>query len=95
MKKTVFEWDDSKDELNKNKHCVSFHEAQYAFFDPCCVIAEDMKHSQGEKRYYCIGKIAGGIITVRFTYRSNAIRIIGAGYWRKGKETYEKNKIHK
>jgi predicted RNA binding protein YcfA (HicA-like mRNA interferase family) len=32
-----------------------------------------------------------GILTVRFTYRKNKIRIIGAGYWRKGKEIYEKS----
>ncbi len=46
------------------------------------------------KRFYCFGKIAGNIVTVRFTYRNNKIRIIGAGYWRKGKQIYEKeNKI--
>jgi uncharacterized DUF497 family protein len=36
-----------------------------------------------------------GIMTVRFTYREGAIRIIGAGYWRKGKRIYEReNQIH-
>jgi uncharacterized protein len=29
-------------------------------------------------------------MTVRFTYRDDVIRIIGAGYWRKGKSIYEK-----
>jgi len=34
-------------------------------------------------------------MTVRFTYRHDMIRIIGAGYWRKGKAIYEQeNKIH-
>lgn len=32
-------------------------------------------------------------MTVRFTYRERRIRIFGAGYWRKGKRIYEKNKI--
>jgi hypothetical protein len=33
---------------------------------------------------------------VRFTYRSDVIRIIGAGYWRKGKRIYEQeNQIHR
>jgi len=42
-----------------------------------------------------LGKVSGGIVTVRFTYRLNKIRIFGAGYWRKGKKIYEKeNKIH-
>ncbi|MDD5422490.1 MAG: BrnT family toxin, partial [Candidatus Omnitrophica bacterium] len=30
------------------------------------------------------------IVTVRFTRRGNKIRIIGAGYWRKGRKYYEK-----
>jgi hypothetical protein len=29
-------------------------------------------------------------MTVRFTYGKSKIRIIGAGYWRKGKKIYEK-----
>ncbi len=28
----------------------------------------------------------GYVMTVRFTYRNELIRIIGAGYWRKGKK---------
>jgi len=39
-----------------------------------------------EKRYYCFGKVDGAIITVRFTYKGQTIRIFGAGYWRKGGE---------
>jgi uncharacterized DUF497 family protein len=70
---------------------VPFDLAQYAFGDPDRVIAEDISHSQAEKRYYCIGRVGDGILTVRFTYRKNRIRIIGAGYWRKGKEIYEKS----
>jgi hypothetical protein len=27
--------------------------------------------------------------TVRFTWRGDRIRIIGAGYWRKGRQAYE------
>jgi len=33
-------------------------------------------------------------MTVRFTYRDKLIRIIGAGYWRKRKKTYEQKTIH-
>jgi len=85
-----FEWDDKKDAKNQEKHGVSFCEAQYAFSDKNRVIAEDTKHSTAsEKRYYCFGKIDGNILTVRFTYRKNIFRIIGAGYWRKGKKIYE------
>lgn len=84
-----FEWDESKDCENRKKHGVSFQAAQYAFADPERVIAEDLSHSKKEKRFFCFGIVNGGILTVRFTVRGSAIRIFGAGYWRKGKKVYE------
>ena len=94
-KKPDFEWDDKKDKENQLKHGVSFALAQIAFLDENRIILEDLDHSDEETRYYCLGKVAGGIMTVRFTYRNKRIRIIGAGYWRKGKKIYEKeNEIH-
>jgi len=96
MSTAHFEWDSKKDHENLQKHGVSFASAQYAFADPHRIIAEDVNHSDNEMRYYCFGKVGEGILTVRFTYRNNLIRIIGAGYWRKGKATYEyENKIHR
>lgn len=90
-----FEWDEAKNLENQNKHGISFEFAQFAFADTNRIILEDLAHSETEKRYYCIGKIEDGIVTVRFTYREHIIRIIGAGYWRKGKKIYEEeNKIH-
>jgi uncharacterized DUF497 family protein len=86
-----FEWDDAKNRQNIEKHGVSFYEAQEAFFDEQRLILEDVSHSSTEKRYFCIGKTTNdGIATVRFTKRSGHIRIIGAGYWRKGKKLYDK-----
>ena len=93
---THFEWNPEKDDENQRKHSVSFSLAQYAFADPHRVIAKDIAHSQTEERFYCFGKVDGGILTVRFTYRASVIRIIGAGYWRKGKSIYEReNQIHR
>ena len=90
----TFEWDLRKDRLNQRKHGISFDEAQFAFSDPKRVIARDLEHSQSEERYYCFGRIEQAIVTVRFTYRNNKIRIFGAGYWRKGRQIYEEqNKI--
>jgi len=94
--KTRFEWDPDKDVANQKKHGVSFASAQYAFADPKRVIAKDLTHSQTEERFYCFGEVEGGVLTVRFTYREPVIRIIGAGYWRKGKAIYEhENSIHR
>ena len=95
MDKPSFEWDSDKDQINQQKHGVSFHEAQHAFMDKDRIIAEDLAHSEKEKRYYCFGKTDNGILTVRFTFRHRRVRIIGAGYWRKGKQIYEQeNRLH-
>lgn len=92
---TRFEWDDEKDKENQIKHNVPFALAQRAFLDPHRIIAEDVSHSSDENRFYCIGRVSEGIMTVRFTYRGNIIRIYGAGYWRKGRKLYEEqNKIY-
>lgn len=78
-----------------SKHGVAFYAAQDAFLDRRRVIAEDLAHSDAENRYYCIGKVDKGILTVRFTWRVGNIRIIGAGYRRKSRRIYEEtNKLH-
>jgi uncharacterized DUF497 family protein len=95
MAQARFDWGPEKDRENQSKHGVSFVEAQFAFADPRRVIAEDLSHSSTEKRYCCFGEVAGGVLTVRFTYREDVIRIFGAGYWRKGKRVYDsENQIH-
>ena len=91
-----FEWDPKKSESNFVKHGIEFYEASRAFLDVKRVIATDQAHSHLEERYFCIGKTELGIMTVRFTYREKKIRLIGAGFWRKGKKLYEKeNNIKK
>ena len=96
MAKAQFEWDPAKDQENQEKHGVAFAVAQFAFADAGRVIAQDLSHSSSEKRYYCFGEVGGGILTVRFTYREGLIRIIGAGYWRRGRRIYDReNPIHR
>ena len=86
---TRFDWDPAKDLPNQQKHGVAFVEAQFAFADPHRVIAEDLSHSGEERRYFCFGRVAAGVLTVRFTHRTGVIRIFGAGYWRKGERICE------
>jgi len=90
-----FEWDPVKDLENQTKHGVSFSRAQHAFADRKRVIAEDLTHSGSERRYYCFGALSRGVLTVCFTFRARVVRIYGAGYWRKGKQIYERtNQVH-
>lgn len=91
-----FEWDADKNAENVRKHGVPFALAQQAFLDPRRVVAKDARHSSVESRLFCIGRAGDGILTVRFTFRGEVIRIIGAGYWRKGKQLYEEtNSLHR
>jgi uncharacterized protein len=85
-----FEWDPRKEQTNISKHGVDFVEAQSAFLDPHRRILADFAHSGGEPRLLCLGKTSRGILSVRFTRRADSVRIIGAGYWRKGRKMYEK-----
>lgn len=95
MPTTRFEWDPEKDLENRAKHGVAFSTAQFAFADSQRVIAEDLSHSGRERRYFCFGRVGGGVLTVHFTYRKGVIRIFGAGYWRKGKRIYDQeNQVH-
>ncbi|MCE5319128.1 MAG: BrnT family toxin [Parachlamydia sp.] len=89
MDGSTFEWDHAKEGINIEKHGVTFSEAQIPFLDQNRITAEDVSHSRVEKRYYCFGKVDDHILTVRFTYRGQKIRIIGAGYWRQGRKIYE------
>ncbi len=89
MPEATFEWDEEKDRANREKHGVGFDLAQWAFLDSNRVILSDREHSREEERFFCLGKVGGLVVTVRFTWREGRIRIFGAGYWRKGRKIYE------
>ena len=67
MATAQFDWNPIKDRENELKHGVGFAQAQLAFADPHCVIAEDLEHSEHEPRFFCFGRVGGGVLTVRFT----------------------------
>ncbi len=90
MHESSFEWDLAKEALNLQKHGVNFSIAAKAMRDPFRVIFFDEKHSHNEARYYCLGIVGKKVLTIRFVYRDQKLRILGAGYWRKGVKIYEK-----
>ena len=85
-----FEWNRAKELENIKNHGCDFRTAIEAFRDPKGVLSHDEKHSEKESRFFWMGKIGQKIMTVRFTRRKTRVRIIGAGFWRKGKKFYEK-----
>ena len=75
-----FEWNDIKAESNKDKHQgVTFDEAVSCFFDPEQIAFYDPDHSDDEDREILVGHSdLGRLLTVNYTLRNNAIRIISA-----------------
>jgi len=86
------EFDSAKEAANLAKHGVDFPTALRVFEDPNRMIVPNQNHSEDEPSFYAIGHDGRGILTVRFTIRGDALRVIGAGYWRKQKSSYENQK---
>ena len=55
MKDIVFEWDETKNKVNVQKHGVSFEEAESVFFDEFALLIADPDHSENEDRFVLLG----------------------------------------
>ena len=76
---TGFEWDVHNAEKNRHKHRVSPSECEQIFFNRPLVIANDIKHSQGESRYYALGCTdEHRMLFLVLTVREDKIRVISA-----------------
>lgn len=86
-----FSWDPAKERANVARHGVDFTVAQEAFADPRALVLFDSAHSdRRELRWWLLGRVGTRILLVRYTHRPNGvIRLIGAGYWRAGRDHYE------
>ncbi len=88
-----FEWDEHKNEINKQKHGISFEEAQTVFYDENALLRDDPDHSQEEERFVLLGlSTQEKILIVCHCYREaeSKIRIISA---RKATKTERKTYI--
>lgn len=90
-----YEWDESKNKSNQQKHSISFEQAKEVFEDQNAV--EFRGNSSTEFRILRIGKTLSKIlIAVVYTLRSVSIRIISAR--QAGKEetkSYLENRLSK
>lgn len=50
----IFEWDEEKNIINKQKHKISFELASHVFDDPNYIEMYDFEHSIDEERYIAI-----------------------------------------
>ena len=76
----TFEWDDNKEQINRQKHKLSFTAAIQVFKDENRVEIFDINHSEFEDRFLTIGIVNGDLmmITVVYTEREESIRVISA-----------------
>lgn len=91
-----FEWDESKQRININKHKVSFDEAKSAFYDENARLIADPDHSDSEDRFILLGMSSQlKILVVSHTYRENdeIIRIISARKATKNESNYYVGRI--
>lgn len=89
-----FEWDENKNEKNKIKHKISFEDAKQVFEDDNRL--QYAVEKNGERRYVTIGKAIKVIITVVYTIRNFAFRLISARPPRKDeRERYIANSLIK
>ena len=78
----LFEWDDKKDQINVERHGIDFETAAGIFCDPDRIEWYDHIHSINEDRFITISMIDKRVcvVTVVYTERDEAIRIISARY---------------
>lgn len=81
MNELRFVWDESKNRANRQKHGVSFDEAQTAFLDENAQLYSDPDHSEEEDRFILLGiSFQLRVLVVCHCYREGeaVIRIISA-----------------
>ena len=97
MNEIHFRWEPSKNETNKEKHGVSFEEAQTAFFDESAMEFFDTEHSGEEDRFLLLGQsFSLRTLMVCHCYRAedSIIRIISARKaTTKERNTYRRNRL--
>ena len=75
MDTLIFEWDEDKNHINKEKHGIDFNIAIHVFEDDDRIEIYDVEHSIDEDRYNTIG-LVHDVLFVVYTERKDRLRII-------------------
>lgn len=74
-----FDWDKGNFKKNWLAHEVTPQESEQLFFNAPLIVADDLKHSDAEKRYVVLGQTdEARYIFIAFTMRKQKIRVISA-----------------
>lgn len=87
-----FEWDETKNQANREKHGLSLEEARAMWDSPLLILGSD---HPGEERELAIGKIDGKHWTAIFTPRGGVIRLISARRSRQSERKIYDEKDHR
>jgi uncharacterized DUF497 family protein len=74
----TFEWDEAKAISNVAKHGLPFTDAIAVFLDPERVDFGVSRPEEGETRRKVVGRLEIGLVSIVYTPRGEAIRIISA-----------------
>lgn len=85
-----FDWDEGNRDKNWAKHQVSNAECEELFFNSPLIVAEDVKHSINETRWFALGRTnVGRALFIAFVIRDLKIRVVSArDMSRKEREIY-------
>jgi uncharacterized protein len=73
-----FEFDDAKSELCLLERGFDFAYAAHAFLDPQRVVQIDARYDYGETRFVLLGMVQERLLSLVYTPRGEAFRIISA-----------------
>ncbi len=74
----AFEWDENKNTSNKKKHGFGFNVGKQVFDDDNRLEIKDERKDYGEKRWKIIEMVFSVVLTIVYTLRDTAIKIISA-----------------
>jgi len=93
---TGLQWDKGNLDKNWKKHKVSKYECEQVFFNQPFLVANDVEHSEAEKRWYILGQTdSGRLLFLVFTIRGELIRVISARDMNKKERNLYNEKIKK
>jgi uncharacterized DUF497 family protein len=89
----MFEWDESKNQRNLDKHGIAFEDVLSVFANSESLVLEDKRRDYGEPRYIVLCPLEHVLVHVMYTVRGGNIRLISARRAsRREKRDYERRR---
>jgi uncharacterized DUF497 family protein len=74
----MFEWDESKNQQNLEKHGIACEDVLSVFANREALALEDKRRDYGEPRYVVLCPLQDVLVHVTYTVRGGSIRLISA-----------------